>query len=83
MANTTEKSQTNFGQVGDLRVAKSLQAFIEDEALSGTGISAATFWNGLAVLARDFGEYNRQLLEVRDALQTTSMLTTGTIQAGP
>ena len=64
-----EKSQTNFAQVGGLSVAKSLQAFVEDEALPGTGISNATFWNGLAVLVRDFGEHNRQLLETRDELQ--------------
>ncbi len=66
-----EKSQTNFAQIGGLSVAKSLQAFIEDEALPGTGISGATFWNGLAVLARDFGEHNRQLLETRDVLQSS------------
>src|SRR5438874_3619860 len=65
------KPQRDFAQIGDLRVAKSLQAFIEEEALSGTGISAATFWNGLAILAREFGEHNRQLIEVRDALQTS------------
>ena len=53
----------NFAQIGGLSVAKSLQAFIEDEALPGTGIAGATFWNGLAVLVRDFGEHNRQLLE--------------------
>jgi len=35
-------------------------AFIEDEALPGTGISSATFWSGLAALVRDFGERNRQ-----------------------
>ena len=65
------KPHRDFAQIGDLRVAKSLQAFIEEEALSGTGISAATFWNGLAILAREFGEHNRQLIEVRDALQTS------------
>jgi len=65
------KPHRDFAQIGDLRVAKSLQAFIEEEALSGTGISAATFWNGLAILAREFGEHNRQLLEVRDAFQTS------------
>jgi malate synthase len=62
--------QMNFAQIGGLSVAQSLQAFIEDEALPGTGISGATFWNGLAVLVRDFGEHNRQLLETRDALQS-------------
>jgi malate synthase len=64
-----EKSQRNFAQIGGLSVAKSLQAFMEDEALPGTGISGATFWNGLADLVRDFGQHNRQLLETRDALQ--------------
>ena len=38
--------------------------------MPGTGISAAAFWSGLADLVRDFGQRNRQLLEVRDALQS-------------
>jgi malate synthase len=59
----------NFVQTGRLSVAQPLHAFIEHEALPGTGISAATLWSGLADLVRDFGERNRQLLEVRDALQ--------------
>ena len=66
-----KKSQKNFVQIGGLSVAQSLQAFIEDEALPRTGISGATFWNGLADLVRDFGEHNRQLLETRDALQSS------------
>ena len=60
----------NFVQTGRLRVAQPLHAFIEREALPGTGISAAAFWGGLADLLRDFGERNRQLLEVRDVLQS-------------
>ena len=59
----------NCVQTGKLSVAESLHALIEDEALPGTGISSATFWSGLAALVRDFGERNRQLLEIRDALQ--------------
>ena len=60
----------NFAQTDRLSVAQSLHAFIEREALPGTGISAAAFWSGLADLVRDFGQRNRQLLEVRDALQS-------------
>jgi len=60
----------NCVQTGKLIVAPPLHAFIEDEALPGTGISSASFWNGLAVLVRDFGERNRELLETRDALQS-------------
>ena len=59
----------NFVQTGRLSVAQVLHTFVECEALPGTGISAAAFWSGLADLVHDFGERNRQLLEVRDALQ--------------
>src|SRR5215472_13896967 len=59
----------NFVQTSGLSVAQPLHAFVQHEALPGTGISAATFWSGLANLVRDFGERNRQLLELRDALQ--------------
>jgi malate synthase len=59
----------NFVQTGRLSVAKPLHAFVEREALPGTGIPAAAFWSGLADLVHDFGERNRQLLEVRNGLQ--------------
>jgi len=63
-----ERSRMNFVQTGRLSVAQVLHAFVECEALPGTGISAAAFWSGLADLVHDFGERNRQLLEVRDGL---------------
>jgi malate synthase len=59
----------NFVQTGRLSVAKPLHAFVEREALPGTGISVGAFWSGLADLVHDFGERNRQLLDVRDGLQ--------------
>ncbi|MFZ0235967.1 MAG: hypothetical protein WAL37_01130, partial [Xanthobacteraceae bacterium] len=59
----------NFVQTGRLSVARPLHAFVEREALPGTGVSAAVFWSGLADLVHDFGERNRQLLDVRDDLQ--------------
>jgi len=64
-----ERSRINFVQTGRLSVAQPLHAFVEREALPGTGISAAAFWSGLADLVHDFGERNRQLLDVRDGLQ--------------
>src|SRR5215467_923670 len=64
-----DRSRLDFVQTDRLSVAQPLHAFIEQEALPGTGISAAAFWGGLADLLCDFGERNRQLLEVRDALQ--------------
>jgi malate synthase len=64
-----DRSRINFVQTDRLTVAQPLHAFIEQEALPGTGISAAAFWGGLADLLGDFGERNRQLLEIRDVLQ--------------
>jgi malate synthase len=64
-----ERSRMNIVETGRLSVAQPLRAFVEREALPGTGISAAAFWSGLADLVHDFGERNRQLLDVRDGLQ--------------
>src|SRR2546430_9226318 len=65
-----DRSRMKFAQTGRLSVAQPLHAFVEREALLGTGISATAFWSGLADLVRDFGQRNRQLLEVRDSLQS-------------
>ncbi len=53
-----------------LSVAPVLAAFIEDKALPGTGVSAATFWDGLAAAVADIGSENRALLARRADLQT-------------
>jgi malate synthase len=52
-----------------LRVQSALAAFVETEALPGTGITADAFWGGLAELFHDFGPRNRALLARRDELQ--------------
>jgi malate synthase len=65
-----DRSRMKFAQTGRLSVAQPLHAFVEREALLGTGISATAFWSGLADLVRDFGQRNRQLLEVRDSLKS-------------
>jgi malate synthase len=55
--------------VHGLQVAKILHDFVVDEALPGTGIEAASFWQGLDRIVHQFGPRNRALLERRDALQ--------------
>jgi len=55
--------------VNGLQVAESLHRFINDEALPGTGVSEAAFWDGFAALIRDLSPKNRALLETREALQ--------------
>jgi len=52
-----------------LKVDPILQRFIEDEALPGTGIDAASFWQGFSTLVHDLAPRNRELLAERDRLQ--------------
>jgi malate synthase len=60
----------NYVRIGSLNVAKALHEFIEQEAAAGTSLSAEAFWSGFAELLRDCGTRNRQLLHVRDELQS-------------
>ena len=53
----------------ELKVAPELVAFIEDEALAGTGVSADTFWNGLSAIVHELGPRNAELLDTRGTLQ--------------
>ncbi len=52
-----------------LAVDATLHAFIEKEALPGTGVAPDAFWAGLSALIHDFGPRNRALLEKRAVLQ--------------
>ena len=55
--------------VHGLQIDAALAAFIEEEALPGTAVSADAFWRGLAGLIADFAPRNRALLAQRDSLQ--------------
>src|SRR6201998_1248527 len=52
-----------------LRVAAVLSKFVDDEALSGTGVDSAAFWAGFDALVHDLAPKNRALLAERDRLQ--------------
>ena len=56
-------------EANGLRIAKVLHAFVAQEALAGSGVSAAQFWSGYAALIADLAPRNRALLDKRDALQ--------------
>jgi malate synthase len=56
-------------QVGDLRAARVLHDFINDEALPGTGVSPGEFWAGLDRIVHELAPVNRGLLQKRDRLQ--------------
>ena len=56
-------------RIEDLSVDDRLVAFVETEAVPGSGIEAAAFWSGLAGLLRDLAPKNAALLATRDAMQ--------------
>ena len=60
----TQRIDTN-----GLQVSKELFDFIENEALPGTAIGTAAFWQGFAALIADLTPENRALLQKRDDLQ--------------
>ncbi|MEQ8601850.1 MAG: malate synthase G [Marivibrio sp.] len=62
-------AETRFTDRHGLKVAEELAAFIEQEAIPGTGVEADAFWAGLAALAADFGPRNQALLDKREDLQ--------------
>ncbi|KKW92549.1 malate synthase G [Sphingobium chungbukense] len=52
-----------------LKVAQQLASFIEERALPGTGIEAASFWQGTAAIFAQFAPENAALLAKRDTIQ--------------
>jgi malate synthase len=52
-----------------LKVAGVLADFVENRALSGTGIATEALWQGLADILARFAPRNRELLAERDTLQ--------------
>ena len=52
-----------------LQVAGELAAFVENEALPGTGVEADAFWESFSKIAHDLTPENRALLDKRATLQ--------------
>jgi malate synthase len=55
--------------ISGIEVDRRLRAFIEDEALPGTGIEPAPFWFGFSALLRELTPANKRLLRCREDLQ--------------
>jgi len=60
---------TEHVQVGGLQVAKVLFDFVNNEAIPGTGLDAAGFWQGAEQLIHELAPKNKALLAKRDDLQ--------------
>ena len=56
-------------RAGGLDIAAVLHRFVEEEALPGSGLDPAAFWDGFGDLVRDLAPRNRELLARRDDLQ--------------
>lgn len=60
---------TDRVSVGNLRVAKVLYDFVNNEALPGTDIDPDSFWSGVDKVVADLTPQNQDLLNRRDQLQ--------------
>ena len=60
---------TSRTQAHGLQVATELHRFINEQVLPGTGIDAATFWQGFDAIVHDLAPKNAALLAERDRLQ--------------
>jgi malate synthase len=56
--------------VGGLQVARPLFDFLANEALPSSVVDTGCFWDDFGKLVNDFAPRNRELLALRDALQT-------------
>ena len=57
-------------QKGGLQVSKVLHDLLVDEIVPGTGIDAETVWTELESILKDLAPRNRELLAIREELQT-------------
>jgi malate synthase len=60
---------TDRVSVGNLRVARVLHDFVNNEALPGTDIDPDSFWAGVDKVVADLTPHNQDLLNRRDQLQ--------------
>ena len=56
--------------VGNIQIDKVLYDFINNEAITGTGLDADSFWQGVSEIFTDLAPRNRELLDVREEFQT-------------
>jgi len=63
-------TMTDRIQRGGLRIAPVLCQLLEDEIAPGTGISPEQFWQALEAIVDSLAPRNRELLQIRDELQS-------------
>src|ERR1700684_3398940 len=63
------RNMTDRVSAGNLRVARVLYDFVNNEALPGTDIDPDSFWAGVDKVVTDLQPQNQDLLTQRDQLQ--------------
>ncbi len=58
-------------EAAGLRIAEPLFELIAEDMAPGTGIDSGAFWAAVAEIVRELGPRNKELLQQREALQTT------------
>jgi malate synthase len=69
MAIPDPSAPTPYVLVSGVEVDRRLKAFVDEEALPGTGLAPEAFWFGFSRLLRELTPENRRLLQVREDLQ--------------
>ncbi|MEA3066298.1 MAG: malate synthase [Sphingomonadales bacterium] len=60
---------SDYELISGIEVDRRLRAFVEEEALPGTGIEPTAFWFGFSALLRELTPENKRLLRKREDLQ--------------
>jgi malate synthase len=60
---------SGYELISGIEVDRGLKAFVDEEALPGTGIDPAAFWFGFSALLRELTPENKRLLRKREDLQ--------------
>ncbi|NBT32742.1 MAG: malate synthase G, partial [Rhodobacteraceae bacterium] len=57
-------------RLNDLQIDNRLVRFVEDEVLPGLSVTADQVWSVLSDIVHGYGPRNRDLLQIRDDIQT-------------
>jgi malate synthase len=60
----------DYVKAGTLQVATELYEFINSEVIPGSEVDKEQFWSGLGSLVKDLAPRNKELLKVRDEIQS-------------
>ena len=59
----------NYQDVNNLKIAKELLSFVNEELLKDTNISAEKFWSDFDRIVHELAPKNKELLKIRESLQ--------------